>query len=249
MESKVALPTRQPTSTRLVPSRTRATARIDRRQSLPELETITSVVIDVSLPNDSPELSETIMEQMRQAAEKFPVIFLTAREKRFEERLQHLAEAYAETDALDEAYLRIHERELQARQALIKETPMLDAKAVHKLAGHKTTNASQTAGRWKQAGRIFSVPVGGVDHYPAYQFEGSEPNKVIAQILEHLSPEDPAARSDPNREPPFSDWAIAFWFEAANSWLDDDASPVDVLGSDPESVVLAASHARDRISD
>jgi len=248
MESKLAIPAKS-TTTRLVPSRTRATARIDRRQSLPERETITSVVIDVSLPNDAPALSETVIEQMRLAAEKFPAIFLTARENRFEERLRHLAEAYAETDALDEAYLRIHERELQARQALIKDTPMLDAKGVHKLAGHKTTNASQTAGRWKQAGRIFSVPVGGVDHYPAYQFDGSEPKKVIAEILELLSPQDPAARSNPDREPPFSEWAITFWFAAANSWLEDEARPIDLLDSDPESVVEAASHARDRISD
>ena len=131
MESKLAYEDGVVVSDRTVPSRTRATARIDRRQASHERETVTSVVIDLSLPIDAPALSETVMEQMRLAAEKFPAIFLTAREKRFEERLRHLSEAYAETDALDEAYLRIHERELQARQALIKDTEMLDAKAVH----------------------------------------------------------------------------------------------------------------------
>jgi hypothetical protein len=248
MESKLAYEDGVVVSDRTVRSRTRATARIDRRQASHERETVTSVVIDLSLPIDAPALSETVMEQMRLAAEKFPAIFLTAREKRFEERLRHLSEAYAETDALDEAYLRIHERELQARQALIKDTEMLDAKAVHRHAGHKTTNPSQTAGRWRQAGRIFSVPVGGVDHYPKYQFEGGEPKEAVAQVLEHLSPKDPAARTDPEREPPFSDWAIAFWFAAANAWLDDQR-PLDLLDKNPEAVVLAASHARDRISD
>ncbi len=38
------------------------------------------------------------------------------------------------------------------------------------------------------------------------------------------------------------------WFVGANAWL-DDRSPVKLLDSQPDEVVQAAEHAKDRISD
>jgi len=102
--------------------------------------------------------------------------------------------------------------------------------------------------RWRLEGRIFAVRHQGEDRFPAFQFENGMPKSVIAKILEHLSPTDPAARSNPAREPPYSEWATAFWFAAANSWLEDEV-PVELIDLDPMAVVTAASHARDKISD
>jgi hypothetical protein len=146
---------------------------------------------------------------------------------------------------LEEAYEELRELERHAREKLLAMCPMLPEAAVAALNG----GSRGAVRRWRQEGRIFAVQHEGEDRYPAFQFENGEPKKIIAEVLEHLSPADPAARSDPNRETPFSDWAIAFWFASANAWLDEGASPVERMDAEPEAVVEAASHARDKRSD
>jgi hypothetical protein len=44
-------------------------------------------------------------------------------------------------------------------------------------------------------------------------------------------------------------WVVMFWFAAANGWQDEGAQPMSVLDTDPEAVLVAASHANDLTSD
>jgi hypothetical protein len=147
---------------------------------------------------------------------------------------------------LEQAYEDLHRRELQARVELCATYPMLTEAAVAEM--NESAGSSAAVRRWRLEGRIFAVRHQGEDRYPAYQFENGVPKKVIAEILEHLSPSDSAARSNPDREPPYSEWATAFWFAAANGWLEAKA-PVELIDLDPMAVVTAASHACDKISD
>ena len=148
--------------------------------------------------------------------------------------------------SLDQVYEDLHRRELEARDELVAAYSLLLEAEI--AAMNPSTGSPAEVRRWRREGRIFGVPHQGVDRYPAFQFKDGQPKRVIAQVLEQLSPADPAERDDPALEPPYSDWAIAFWFCGANGWLEAGA-PVDFLDINPTAVVVAASHARDLTSD
>ena len=95
-------------------------------------------------------------------------------------------------------YVRIFARELLARDELCAAYPMFTEAAVAAMS--KPTGSSDAIRRWRREGRIFGVRYQGEDRYPAFQFENGKPKSIIAKILEHLSPTDPAARSNPDLE-------------------------------------------------
>lgn len=74
---------------------------------------------------------------------------------------------------------------------------------------------------------VFSVPCGGTDLYPAFQFRHGQARPEVGRVLERFGGK-------------LSAWQIAFWFVAENGWLDGQR-PVDVLDLHPDAVVEAAS--------
>lgn len=193
---------------------------------------VSSYTMQLAFPDTLP--NESILESMRAMTAQLPALLVQARTERFNERLRKLAEAYVVDDPLDDAYLALHEQQLQARERLCKMMPMLDAKHVARFAGHENKNTAQTASRWKSAGRIFSVPVGGIDRYPEFQFAKGQPKPIIEELIRILNPK--------------TDWDLAFWFASSNAWL-DAASPVSLVDDEPERVLAAARHAHDQTSD
>lgn len=149
-------------------------------------------------------------------------------------------------DELKAVYERIFAREQLARDELCATYPMFTEAAV--AAINRATGSPNVVRRWRLEGRIFGVRYQDEDRYPAFQFENGRPKSIIAKILEYLSPTDPAARSNPDLEPPYSEWATVFWFVSANGWL-EGKMPVGQIDLEPMAVVMAASHARDKISD
>ena len=111
------------------------------------------------------------------------------------------------------------------RTRYLKETLTLTSEQVAELVGHKAGNQSAAASRFKSRGAVFSVSAKGRELYPAFQFQDGRPRPVIRRILEALPDE-------------MTSWQRAFWFEAANGWLDGDA-PADRL-NDEDLVVEAA---------
>lgn len=118
-------------------------------------------------------------------------------------------------------------RNAEAREKLIRDFGVLSSADIASLAGSRAKNKASLAHRWKQEGRIFSVPYRGSVYFPAYQFdEKGQPLSVIGQVLATLGHQ--------SRE-----WELALWFTSANGWV-DGRRPVDLLRSEPEEVAQAA---------
>lgn len=112
------------------------------------------------------------------------------------------------------------------RQRVLEEDRWLCAGEVSLAAGAALKNPSATANRWKQAGKVFALPVNGKDRYPAWAFdEGGQPLPSLKPILARFREKTP--------------WAIALWFHSPNAWLGGD-KPKDRLKTDPQAVISAA---------
>ena len=108
------------------------------------------------------------------------------------------------------------------------------SREVRELSGLATRNPSEPASRWKRHRRIFGVPVGNQDRYPAFQFAEGRPRPEITRILAEL-PSD------------MSPWQIAFWFASSNRWIEDDKAPQDALHDIDRVLAAAADLASDDI--
>jgi hypothetical protein len=122
---------------------------------------------------------------------------------------------------------------MQARERLFLEFPTFSVTTVPGPEGRLLPAATVT--EWRREQRIFAFDHHGHDRYPAFQFEAGLPKPIVGRLLQVVRPQD--------------GWHAMFWFAAANSWLDGDKSPVDLLDVDPDAVEEAARHANDEISD
>ncbi len=89
-------------------------------------------------------------------------------------------------------------------------------------------NTSAIVRCWQTEGRIFAVPTGRQDRYPAFQFDPitGQPRPVIAVVLPHLQHETP--------------WGRALWWTAPSAWL-DGRRPLDVLAHNDAAAIHAAA--------
>jgi hypothetical protein len=118
------------------------------------------------------------------------------------------------------------------RQAFMRDVPTWTADQIAEQAGYQAKNKSAAASRWSKLGEIFSVPHGGKQYYPQFQFKHGEPRPIIARILKALG-EDTTS------------WDRAFFFATPNGYL-DDARPLDRLNDknvEKLLVQLAERHA------
>jgi len=108
---------------------------------------------------------------------------------------------------------------------------LLPVHALTALSGRAQDEMQSDLDRWKSEGRIFSVEYEGVEYFPGFALDPAaeyRPFPAVAEVIAILS----------NQEF-FSHWALAMWFIAANSFLDDQC-PMELLADDPEWVVEAA---------
>lgn len=127
------------------------------------------------------------------------------------------------------------DREIEADNAVLragylKTTPLLTSAQIHTASGAISGNKSETAWRWKNSGKIFSVPFKGVDLYPAFQFRDGKPIAAMKTVLSAL-PKD------------LSPWQLALWFASGNVWL-GGAAPAEALNR-PDDVLAAARSLAD----
>lgn len=124
------------------------------------------------------------------------------------------------------------EADLEMDNALLRKQYLdrhrtLTSNQIRQASGLKTRNPSEPASRWKRQGKIFGVPVGRADLYPAFQFLEGRPRPEVGRVLAAL----PVSMSP---------WQIAFWFASGNGWVEDDAAPQDAL-HDMDGVLAAAA--------
>ena len=108
------------------------------------------------------------------------------------------------------------------------------SREIRELSGLATRNPSEPASRWKRNRRIFGVPVGNQDRYPAFQFAEGRPRPEIARVLSVL-PAD------------MSPWQIALWFASSNRWIEEDNAPQEALHDIDRVLAAAADLASDNI--
>ena len=118
-------------------------------------------------------------------------------------------------------------RNAEAREELISELGLLSSSDVASRAGSKAKNKAALANRWRQEGRIFSVPHQGGTYYPAFQFdEEGQPYKAVEGVVRSVGMK-------------LTDWGLALWFTGRYGSL-GDRRPVDLLATEPDRVVEAA---------
>jgi hypothetical protein len=114
---------------------------------------------------------------------------------------------------------------VKARAGFFTTWLCLTRKQVSEAAGHGSKHQRSTISRWKGNQKIFSVIHGGVEYFPAFQFQDGQPHETIARVLQILG----------SRK---SEWQLAFWFTSPNGWL-DGKKPANCL-NEAEAVVTAA---------
>ena len=202
---------------------------IRRNPADPPLETETYDVVQsegsqahiVVVPKDDP-LGSTVSRLV----ERVPEIARIRRQQLTEKNIDALVELYLADDPASEARRAIETDNARERARFLSEVACLTSKEIAQNAGHQAANASVTGSRWKQQGRIFSVPSRGSELYPAFQFREGQPHPTVAKILRELPKQ-------------MSAWQIAFWFTSSNGWL-RGAAPADRL--DDEEAVVKAAH-------
>ena len=182
----------------------------------------------VIVPKDDP-LGSTVSR----VVERVPEIARIRRQELTEKNIDALVELYLADDPVAEARRAIETDNARERARFLSDVACLTSKEIAKNAGHQAANASVTGSRWKQQGRIFSVPSRGSELYPAFQFREGQPHPTVAKILRELPKQ-------------MSPWQIAFWFTSSNGWL-RGAPPADRL-DDEEAVVKAAHRASEPIA-
>jgi hypothetical protein len=175
----------------------------------------------VVVPKDDP-LGSTVSR----VVERVPEIARVRRQELTEKNIDALVELYLADDPVGEARRAIETDNARERARFLSDVACLTSKEIAQNAGHQAANASVTGSRWKQQGKIFSVPSRGSELYPAFQFREGLPHPTVAKILRELPKQ-------------MSPWQIAFWFTSSNSWLRGGA-PADRL--DDEEAVVKAAH-------
>lgn len=146
---------------------------------------------------------------------------------RSEERTQTLLAAIAGLHRPSDPEADLEMDNALLRKQYLERHRTLTSDQIRQASGLKTRNPSEPASRWKRQGKIFGVPVGRADLYPAFQFAEGRPRPEVGSILAAL-PES------------MSPWQTAFWFASGNGWIENDAAPQDAL-HDLAGVLAAAA--------
>ena len=187
----------------------------------------------MSAPTDKDDAHDPLVERtILRVLERVPEIVHARRQEMTESDIDSLVDLFLKEDPLSEARTAIKMDNARERARFLTDVACLTSKQVAANAGHRAANSSVTASRWKQQGKVFSVPWKGQELYPAFQFRDGQPHPNVAKVLRQL----------PER---LSPWQVAFWFTSSNGWL-RGATPADRL-YDEAALVSAAQRESEPI--
>lgn len=194
--------------------------------SEPESDIDHMMVVLVDTPN------QAVRETIRDIVEHVPAIVEARQSKLTDDAIDALVSVYMRAPPNAEVERLLYDSNAKARARFFGEWQSFTSKDLAEIAGHGSRNRSMTASRWKMKGKIFSIKHGGVEYFPAFQFEDGQPVETVARVLALL-----AERK--------SGWQLAFWFTSPNGWL-GGRRPADVL-KDGDAVLSAATHEAENI--
>ena len=151
------------------------------------------------------------------------------REQKLEELVDFMAGQMVVPSTVD---MKMAQR-LAARHArVLSEFGYATAEQLAEANQSRAGNRSALADNWKKRRQVFAVRHRDEsgrprEVFPLFQFEDHKPIKAVQAVLEAFG----------ERKAP---WKLALWFASNNGWLPKQARPVDLLVSEPQSVVEAA---------
>jgi len=173
----------------------------------------------------TPAEERMVAAAIRDVVGLVPEIVASRRAAITESRIATLVDVFLGDEPAADAMRALEADNARARARFIRTVPTLTSKDLAAMAGHSASNASVTGSRWKQQGKVFSLPWRGGELYPAFQFRDGIPHPAVRAVLSEL----------PKR---MSAWQTAFWFTSTNGWL-DGRTPAECL-DDKTAVVDAA---------
>jgi hypothetical protein len=128
--------------------------------------------------------------------------------------------------------LEMAQRLASRRARMLNEFGYFTAEQLAHANGSQASNRAALADNWRKRRQVFAVPhpdktARERDIYPAFQFEDGKPIKAVQEVIEAFG----------GRKAP---WKLALWFTSNNGLLPGSARPVDLLASDPQTVIAAA---------
>ncbi len=152
-----------------------------------------------------------------------------------EDRIQSLLDVMLDVDPFGPIEARIDVKSAEMRAEFLKDFPVLNSAGVHKQAGLKGTNTSQTVNAWRQKGRILGLRVQGKNAYPVFQFDADgQPLALMEPVLAALPKS-------------FTAWQRAFWFVSPKEALDGE-TPAEAVRAGDERVVETARVASELVA-
>lgn len=151
------------------------------------------------------------------------------RERQLEEMVDFLAARMLAPSATD---LEMAQHLASRRARMLNEFGYFTAEQLAHANGSQASNRAALADNWRKRRQVFAVPhpdktARERDIYPAFQFEDGKPIKAVQEVIEAFG----------GRKAP---WKLALWFTSNNGLLPGSARPVDLLASDPQTVIAAA---------
>jgi hypothetical protein len=117
--------------------------------------------------------------------------------------------------------------ELALRAAVAAEFGVWSAAEAGRRIGSRGHSPAAAIRRWAAQGKLLTVPVAGLDHYPGFAFGlDGRPRSVLVRV----------ASAVPER----TGWALVAWLVSPQDAL-GGARPVDLLETNPDAVVAAAT--------
>jgi hypothetical protein len=184
------------------------------------------MVVLVDTPN------RAVRETIRDIVEHVPAIVEARQNKLTDDAIDALVSVYMRAPPSAEVERLLYDSNAKARARFLEECPSFTSKDLADIAGHGSKNKSMTASRWKTKNKVFSIKHGGIEYFPAFQFEDGQPIEIVGKVLALLGEKK-------------SGWQLAFWFTSPNGWL-AGKRPVDIL-KDGEAVAMAAARESEDI--
>ena len=179
----------------------------------------------LELPDVDSVIREAMVESVKRYVAETRMLLLQDQAR----RIRELVLAFTPTPALPTKMVRLELANAKMRNHVLESATWLTAGEIGALTGSSSSNPNAQTSKWKRARKIFAIVIDGLDRFPAYALDENQnfrPRPAMQKIISAFGPK-------------WKGWDLAFWFAAANDYL-DGKQPQEVILLDPDLVIEAA---------